>query len=201
MKLLSLSFLLSLLFAAAVSALRMQPAAALAAANADCDALCWRSFQPGVTTNEDAFAFFDHLGWTLDGRYCQQPDHCSVFGWRSPAPAQQKAGSIFMAGHLSVIAFQKPHSNLGEIMLLFGAPDRIDQYLSFDQFGEKFTMYRAYWREVDVQIRMDCPTTYAALLSVPTLSVTLAVDAYREEYTYGAKPPAISHSYRRVCRP
>jgi hypothetical protein len=200
MKLIAVSLLLTVLFAAAVSVVRMQPYSdrAVASTADDCAAPCWHVFQPGVTTDDDAFALFERFGWTLDGRYCQQPNVCSVFGWRSPEPAEQKAGSIFVEGRLGVINFTKPLSTLGDLLLMRGTPRHIDQYHAFDGTGVEFVVYRAYWDTVDMQVRVDCPTTFAALLSKPASVVTLSLDPYSAEIL--DKPPILSHSFRVVCR-
>jgi hypothetical protein len=194
------TLLLSLGFAAAVSALRMQPYDDLTRSTAaDCAAPCWHVFQPGVTTDDDAFVLFERLGWTLDTRYCQRVNVCSVFGWRAPEPAGQKAGSIFVAGRLGVIAFSKPRSTLGDLLLMRGTPAHIDQYMAFDTTGREFTVYRAYWDSLDVQVRVDCPTTFAELLRQPAAVVTLSISPYREDSVLGAKPPILSHSFRKLC--
>jgi hypothetical protein len=201
MKLAAVSLALTFLFAAAVGVVRMQPYTdPTASSAADCASPCWHVFEPGVTTDDDAFIVFNRLGWTLDTRYCQRVDVCSVFGWRAPAPAEQKAGSIFIAGRLDVIAFSKPFSTLGDLLLQRGTPQYIDQYRAFDSAGREYTVYRAYWDSIDLQMRVDCPTTFANLLYQPAAVVTLSLSPYKEDSIIGAKPPILSHSFRRLCR-
>jgi hypothetical protein len=122
-----------------------------------------------------------------------------VFGWRAPAPAEQKAGSIFIAGRLDVIAFTKPFSTFGDLLLQRGTPQYIDQYRAFDSAGREYTVYRAYWDSIDLQMRVDCPTTFADLLHQPAAVVTLSLTPYKEDSIIGAKPPIRSHSFRRLC--
>jgi hypothetical protein len=201
MRIVAVSLALTVLFAAAVSVVRMQPYADPTISSADeCAAPCWHVFEPGVTTDDDAFLLFDRLGWTLDSRYCQQVNLCSVFGWRAPEPAEQKAGSIFIAGRLDVISFSKPLSTLGELLLMHGTPEYIDQYRAFDTTGRAYTVYRAYWSSIDLQVRVDCPTTFAELLHEPASVVTLSISPYKEDSVIGAKPPILSHSFRRLCQ-
>lgn len=201
MRVVAVSVLLTMLFAAAVSVVRMQPYNEPNTSSADeCAVPCWHVFEPGVTTDDDAFVFFERLGWTLDSRYCHQVNVCSVFGWRAPEPAEQKAGSIFIAGRLDVIAFTKPHSTLGELLLMQGTPEYIDQYRAFDTTGREYIVYRAYWASLDLQVRVDCPTTFAVLLHQPASVVTLSINPYKEDSIIGAKPPILSHSFRRLCQ-
>lgn len=201
MRMVAVSLVLTFLFAAAVSVVRMQPYTDLTTTSAaDCAAPCWHVFEPGVTTDDDAFTIFERLGWTLDARYCQQVNVCSVFGWRAPAPAEGKAGSIFVAGRLDVIAFTQPFFTLGDLLLLYGTPQVIDQYHAFDSAGREYTVYRAYWERMDLQMRVDCPTTFANLLRQPAAVVTLSLSPYKEDSIIGAKPLILSHSFRRLCR-
>jgi hypothetical protein len=196
------SLLISLLFAAVLGAVTMQPLSASAA----CASPCWRAFQPGVTTFNEAVTLFDDMGWKPVGNYCNAPvGMCNTFTWVAPDQPDHRAGSVFTRGRLDAIAFQKPAIVLGDLMLIYGEPDSVSEYRSFDSTGAHYTIYRVSWRTTDLQIRLDCPTTFAAALFTSASLITLASESAQPESLPSPnrlqnRPSALTENFRLVCR-
>jgi hypothetical protein len=195
------ALLISALCAAAVSAVT-QPASAQAAS---CAAPCWQSFQPGVTTFGEAVALFDGVGWELAGNYCRSGTFCNTYAWAAPDQPDHRAGSVFTLGLLDAIVIQKPESRLGDLLLSLGAPDSVDQYKSFDSTGARYTIYRVGWDTTELQIRLDCPMTYADLLFRSPTVISLSVaDTVQREYSpnllQNRPDDTVIENFRVVCR-
>lgn len=192
---------ISAVCAAAVSAVTLTPSAAAQA----CAAPCWQAFQPGVTTYDEAASLFEGVGWLPAGDYCQQGSFCNTFAWAAPEQPDRRAGSVFTFGLLDAIVIQHPNSRLGDMLLALGTPDRVDQFRAFDSTGARYLIYRVGWGTTELQIRLDCPTTYADLLFKSPTTISLSVvDTVRRDYSPNLLeniPEPLAGNFRVVCRP
>ncbi len=199
------TLLITALFAAALSLVRMQPYRDHVSPNfGDCAMPCWKGVQPGATPLQDMLTRLTDANGTEPARIPSSgtpTSPCIRFTWRSGAAGLIDTDLEFQRGVYEAITAYTPGFTLGEVLLSLDALE-IRYYGAYPGYeaNHEFNFQLLYDNSRLVLFTAaPCPGSFFALMQTPVKTLGVNAPSLNMRYAPDLSFAAVRRMFYQIC--